>query len=116
MKHLILLLIAFTTLSSLNCTKDQKPTYFGKWETVQAFGVAFEYNIEKGGQFCQKAPEVFGQTSFCYDYSTPTDTELIVQGNQVSTWVWSFVCSDVADVTVTLDDSTVQRIILKKIQ
>jgi hypothetical protein len=109
-------IIAAILFALQSCKKEPLPTYFGKWETVQAFGVAYEYTITQGGQFCYKAPEVFGQTSFCYDFSPTSNTELIVNGNQVANWHWEFICPDVADVLVTLDDSTKQRIILKKVE
>lgn len=96
------------------CTKDPKPTVVGKWETVQAFGLKWEYEFKTDGQTCRRAPEAFGTTAFCWAYDTDGNI-VTIHANTVETWAWEFVCDDVADVLVTLPDGEKQRFILKRI-
>lgn len=116
-KYLLIQITMLTVYFSIvaACTKDQKPTVYGTWETVSAFGTKWEYSLVKEGQFCKKAPEYFPDTSFCFDYSV-TDNKVVVDAPDDETWVWEFVCEDVADVTVTYIDGSIQRFILKRIE
>lgn len=104
--------VYFITLAA--CHKDPKPTVVGKWETVQAFGLAWEYEFKPDGQTCRRAPEAFGTTAFCWEYDVDGST-VTINANTVETWEWEFVCDDVADVSVTLPDGEKQRFILKRI-
>lgn len=112
----IFVFLAYFGVLSLGCHKDPEPTFYGRWETVTTTGFEFEYQIDQGGEHCRRLPEYFGQTSFCYPFTVQADDVLIVNGNQVETWVWEFLDDDVADVTVTYEDQTKQRFILKKLK
>lgn len=114
-------LIQFTMLAIyasivVSCHKETPPpSPIGKWETVQAFGYKYQHEFKTDGQTCRRLPEAFGTTAFCYDYQFDNSTmAMTINTNAVETWQWSFVCDDVADVTVTLPDSSVQRYILKR--
>lgn len=99
-----------------SCHKDNSPSVFGNWETVNAIGYQWQYNITDGGQLCKKLPEIFPATSFCFDYAVDASGDVVtVFAPSVESWRWSFVCDDVADVVVTLPDSSIQRFILKRI-
>lgn len=96
------------------CRKDDKPTVYGHWETVNAVGFNWEYVITKDAQLCKRLPEYFPDTSFCFDFDVDGDV-VTVHAPTVETWHWEFVADDVADVNVTLAGGEKQRFILKRI-
>ena len=96
-----------------SCHKDPQPTVVGKWETVEAVGLRWEYEFKRDGQSCRRAPDAFGTTAFCWPYDV-NGTTVTIQTNTVEIWEWVFVCDDVADVLVTLPNGEKQRFILKK--
>jgi len=111
-------MVALYFVAVAACHKDPKPTVYGNWETVNAVGFHWYYDIAADGDLCKRLPEYFPDTAFCYDYDvvvTNDATTVTVHTPTPETWVWDFVCDDVADVTVTMPDGEIQRFILKKI-
>lgn len=110
------LLILFAVLL-FGCHKEPKPTFVGKWSTVTTVGFKFDYDILAGGYHCRKLPEVFGETSFCYPYDVVDETTIVIKAPVVERWTFEFLgCGEVADVFVTLEDSTKQEFILKRVE
>lgn len=113
-------LFGVTLVCTSSCKKDPMPTIYGHWETVNAIGFNWQYDITDGGQFCKSLPEYFPETSFCYDYAVANDADhtTTITAPTAETWTWEFVggCADVADVSVTLANGEKQRFILKRIR
>jgi hypothetical protein len=105
--------MAFTVFTP-SCEKDHQPTIYGQWETVQAFGYKWEYKIPKHGQLCRKLPEAFGETSFCFDYEIEGDV-MSINAPVIEVWKITFICENVAEITVTYPDSSITNLILKRI-
>lgn len=110
------ILLILSIMSS--CKKEEKPSVLGTWETIQAFGYAYEYEFKEDGQTCRRLPEVFGTTAFCYGYEFDrNDGTMVTYANRVEKWEWEFVCEDVAKVKVLIDSSdVVQYYILNRIK
>lgn len=112
MKKLLLLIAIITLL--ISCKKDIFTPY-GEWETVNSVGYKWEYAIEKNGQFCKSLPDQFPLTSFCHDYQMATNgLNMTVFAPDEESWVFTPVCEDVADVSVTYQNGEVVRFIIKR--
>lgn len=119
MKHFFHLIIptflAIAILVFSECKKEQQPSIVGQWETVESLGYKWDFDIDDDGQFCRSLAEAFGTTQFCFPYLI-TGSELILNAPVVERWSILFVCDDVADITITYPDDSVQRMILKRKQ
>lgn len=80
------------------CRKERQPNIYGNWETINAVGFDWQYQIDRRGQFCKMLPEYFPETSFCYDYHERGDSTFIEAPTR-EVWIWEFEADDVAVVT-----------------
>lgn len=99
-------LFAFCILIALgSCKKEplHHPIY-GEWETVNAVGFKWQYDIREGGLFCRSLPEVYGLTKLCYEYKRQDDTVWIF-ANDPERWTLDIQTRDAILVTVKRDSS-----------
>lgn len=107
---------AVLALSITACCKEDKPSIYGEWETVQALGYEWDYRVDKGGQFCRTLEPVFPNTTFCYDYEWDGSTLTVHAPQNLQQWIWDFECPTVAVVTIKEEGEGDYIIVLRKKQ
>jgi len=112
-ERLVLLGLVFF-LAFFGCKKEPLPhPIYGEWETVNAVGFKWEYNIQEDGFFCRSLPEYFGETKFCYNYQRVDDT-LFIQANSPERWTLQIQTRDAILVTSTLEGGNVDAFLLNR--
>lgn len=106
----------FAFAISTGCKKDNMDLHVGKWETVNAIGFKWEYNIGSDGRWCRALPKDFGNVEFCYPYTETGENKIKVQyQDSVFFWQFNFHASTVAEITTTNTKGKVlETLILKK--
>ena len=100
--------------TAVSCKKEDPFPIHGKWETINAVGFKWDYDIQKNGQACKALEEYFPGTSFCFDYRISADT-LFIYGQSPEVWIWEFECEDVAVVTATVGpENEVSKFVLSR--
>ena len=103
-------------LTVTSCCKEDQPSIYGEWETVQALGYEWDYRVDKGGQFCRTLEPVFPNTTFCYDYEWDGSTLTVHAPQNLQQWIWDFECPTVAVVTIKEEGEGDYIIVLRKKQ
>lgn len=110
---LIMLFNGILALST-QCKKEELPhPVFGQWETVNAVGFKWEYEIEESCNFCRSLPEYFGTTKFCYPYSRSADTLFILTPDP-ERWTLQVQTRDAILVTVNRESGTSDAFLLSR--
>ncbi len=108
------LLICFAVMAALffGCKKDEAPTIYGDWLTINSVGFLWEYHIQEDGLFCRTLPQ-FHPTLICNEYVQSGDT-IRVNTPTPEVWVWRWECENVASVQIWQDSVLITAVLAKR--
>lgn len=86
----------------------------GEWVTLAPTFAQWEYKIDEDGLFCRKLPEVFQNTTFCYDFGIMNYDSILVKAEVEEWYVFKFETEDVAVLEHHKDGQLSVSVVKKK--